>query len=57
MGIIKSENKEGFKRGDRVRHERYGIGVVVDVGLHTIKIMFRNEVKTFVKNKVKVEKL
>jgi DNA helicase-2/ATP-dependent DNA helicase PcrA len=57
MGIIKSENKEGFKRGDRVRHERYGIGVVVDVGLDTIKIMFRNEVKTFVKNKVKIEKL
>lgn len=57
MGIIKAENKEGFKRGDRVRHERYGIGVVVDVGLDIIKIMFRNEVKTFVKNKAKIEKL
>mgnify|MGYP000269760772 FL=1 len=57
MGILKVENGEGFKKGDRVRHEKYGIGMVVNVGIDTIKVMFRNEIKTFVKGKAKIEKI
>ncbi len=57
MGIIKSEHINTFMKGDKVYHEKYGMGTVVHVGIDTIKVMFRNEVKTFVKGKAKIQKI
>ncbi len=54
MGLGKVGN---YKKGDTVYHKKYGKGKILDIDSSTIKVMFREGVKIFLRDKAKLIKL
>lgn len=46
-----------YKKGDTVYHSKYGKGKILDIDSSTIKVMFREGVKVFLRDKAKLIKL
>lgn len=58
MGIRKGYTGNGdFKKGDSVYHEKYGYGKVLNIDGNIVKVMFKMGVKSFVKDKAKLNKV
>lgn len=57
MGIMGYTGNDDIKKGDSVYHEKYGYGKVLSIDGNIVKVMFKDFVKSFDKDKAKLKKI